>query len=326
MESQDPIEQSLNRLNLGDNQKLKERAQYYYSQCSKVPPRVFSKGMNARPIISIHLACESLGISDFDQTIATRLAMCTPPTYANTLNGVRKCLNIQPKVTMKTIGVALGCTSMIPYVEKFFEEFQARYLESLSAAKRIAAGDDLELASWKASAFYICSKALGAKLDKESLSKLCSCTSLDLTRVAKIMDEHCKDLIVQLKKENTRSARPSRKANEDDDEGQEEESEAKKKRHLKRQRTKSDLSTKENKEEDSKESQVRKKSKLDELPTDNVKTKESRPEKVSIVLEKRKAPVSGIVSMIPGQHYKDTKRYRDYVEWREAKIKAIRSV
>jgi hypothetical protein len=62
MESQDPIEQSLNRLNLGDNQKLKERAQYYYSQCSKVPPRVFSKGMNARPIISIHLACERYDI------------------------------------------------------------------------------------------------------------------------------------------------------------------------------------------------------------------------------------------------------------------------
>lgn len=62
---------------------------------------------------------------------------------------------------MKTIGVALGCTSMIPYVEKFFEEFRVRFLESLSAAKRIAAGDDLELASWKGSAFYICSKALG---------------------------------------------------------------------------------------------------------------------------------------------------------------------
>lgn len=110
---------------------------------------------------SLILYSFSLGITDFDQTIATRLAMCTPTTYANTLNGVRKCLNIQPKVTMKTIGVALGCTSMIPYVEKFFEEFRARFLESLSAAKRIAAGDDLELASWKASAFYICSKALG---------------------------------------------------------------------------------------------------------------------------------------------------------------------
>jgi hypothetical protein len=64
-------------------------------------------------------------------------------------------------VTLKTLGVALGCTSMIPYVEKFSEEFQTRYLESLSAAKRIAANDDVELASWKGSAFYICSKALG---------------------------------------------------------------------------------------------------------------------------------------------------------------------
>lgn len=58
MESQDPIEHSLDRLNLGDNQKLKERAQFFYHQCSKVPPKMFLKGINSKPTISIHLACE----------------------------------------------------------------------------------------------------------------------------------------------------------------------------------------------------------------------------------------------------------------------------
>jgi hypothetical protein len=110
------------------------------------------------------------------------------------------------------------------------------------------------------------------------------------------MDEHCKDLIVQLKKENTRSARPSRKEKAND--GQEEEDDAKNNRHLKRQRTKSDLSTKENKEEHSTASQARKKSKVDEQPIDVGKTKEKRSEKASIIPEKRKAPVSGIVSMV----------------------------
>lgn len=91
--------------------------------------------------------------------------MCTPTTYTNILKAVRKCLDIQPKVTLKTLGVALGCTSMIPYVEKFFQEFQSRYMESLSAANRLAANDELALPSWKGSAFYICSKALGVSSD-----------------------------------------------------------------------------------------------------------------------------------------------------------------
>ena len=112
------------------------------------------------------------------------------------------------------------------------------------------------------------------------------------------MDEHCKDLIVQLKNENTRSARPSRKPKAEEDDKKEEEDQTKKKRHLKRQRTKSDLSTKENNEEHSTTSQSRKRSKVDGQPTDTGKSKENKSEKPSIVAEKKKAPVSGIVSMV----------------------------
>jgi hypothetical protein len=103
----------------------------------------------------------SLGISDFDQASANKLAMCTAHTYTNILKAVRKCLDIQPRVTMKTLGIALGCTSMIPYVEKFFTEFQTRYISSLSAAEKVATDEELALPIWKGGTFYICSKALG---------------------------------------------------------------------------------------------------------------------------------------------------------------------
>lgn len=120
-------------------------------------------------------------MSDFDQTLAMRLAMCTPATYTNIMKSVRKCLNIQPKVTLRTLGVALGCTSMIPYVEKFFDEFQKRYIASLSAAKKMATSDELALPRWKGGAFYICSKSLGVSGDRVCLL---GCLEL-LTRICK---------------------------------------------------------------------------------------------------------------------------------------------
>lgn len=58
MESQDPVLHCLDRLNLGEHSKLRERSQYFYNQCSKVPPKVLSKGINSRPVVSIQLACE----------------------------------------------------------------------------------------------------------------------------------------------------------------------------------------------------------------------------------------------------------------------------
>ncbi|CAO3673363.1 unnamed protein product [Umbelopsis vinacea] len=221
------------------------------------------------------------------------------------MKSVRKCLNIQPKVTLRTLGVALGCTSMIPYVEKFFDEFQKRYIASLSAAKKMATSDELALPRWKGGAFYICSKSLGARLEKDSLAKMCSCTTIDLTRVAKIMEEHCKDLIVQLKQKNTRAARPTRGKREASDEPNEDVKENTGTKNLKRQRTKSNLSTENEMQGTSTSPQAKRKAKTDGKVDKKMDEQETAE---SIVLEERKTPVSGIVSMISGQHYKDTKR------------------
>ena len=124
---------------------------------------------------------------------------------------------------------------------------------------------------------------------------MCSCTTIDLTRVAKIMEEHCKDLIVQLKQKNTRAARPTRGKREASDEPNEDVKENTGTKNLKRQRTKSNLSTENEMQGTSTSPQAKRKAKTDGKVDKKMDEQETAE---SIVLEKRKTPVSGIVSMV----------------------------
>lgn len=120
------------------------------------------------------------------------------------------------------------------------------------------------------------------------------------------MEEHCKDLIVQLKQENTRPSRPSRgkPGNVEDGKGEKAGSD---KKNLKRQRSKSDLSTGNDNAENTPASQAKKRSKTDVKDSDKSSVKSIEP-------PKRKTAVSGIVSMVsysqvPSIKVKEMKSY-----------------
>jgi hypothetical protein len=77
MDSQDPVLHCLDRLNLGEHAKLRERSQYFYNQCSKVPPKVLSKGINSQPVISIQLACERYQLNKRKALTTHTILTCT---------------------------------------------------------------------------------------------------------------------------------------------------------------------------------------------------------------------------------------------------------
>lgn len=53
-----PIVHCLDRLNLGDNVKIKQRAEQFQGQLSSVPNKIFDKGPNLKAVICIQLAYE----------------------------------------------------------------------------------------------------------------------------------------------------------------------------------------------------------------------------------------------------------------------------
>ncbi|ORZ09275.1 hypothetical protein BCR42DRAFT_334890 [Absidia repens] len=156
-----PLNHCLERLHLGDNTKLLERAKQYQSQCaSKVPVKTF-KGPNSQHVISIQLAYESLGFYDWNSKLAPELAGCSPKAYDTTMSAVRKLLNLQSTITFDTLGVTFGSTTMATHAQDLWSTFVQQHINQLGPAQQVSVKKQLESALWKAAAFYVCAKAVG---------------------------------------------------------------------------------------------------------------------------------------------------------------------
>lgn len=53
-----PITHCLERLNLADNVKVKQRAEQFQGQLSRTPNKIFDKGPNLKSVVCIQLAYE----------------------------------------------------------------------------------------------------------------------------------------------------------------------------------------------------------------------------------------------------------------------------
>ncbi|KAI8391366.1 uncharacterized protein BYT42DRAFT_489167 [Radiomyces spectabilis] len=161
----DALLHCLERLHLDDDTQLKERALRFQQQCSRLPPKVFDAGPNCKPVISIHLAFESLEKTGWDNKLAAQLATCTKAAYENTISNVRKQLNLQPTVSFNTLTIALGCTTMIKQVEALYSTFTEKYITRLSVANRQSAKEQLQQPQWKGATVYVCAKAFGVRFN-----------------------------------------------------------------------------------------------------------------------------------------------------------------
>lgn len=158
-----PVVHCLDRLNLGDDPSLRARAESIYGQCAKVPTKIFDMGPNCRPVVAIQLACESMSQHQgWDTKLAAQLAGCTKRQYENTVSTVRKSLNLQPNVSLESLAVAFGCTTMLSKITRVWDDFGKEYLSSIPRAQRTQASHELnDVPAWKGALFFTCAKTLG---------------------------------------------------------------------------------------------------------------------------------------------------------------------
>lgn len=161
-----PLVHCLDRLNLGDDPSLRARAESIYGQCAKVPTKIFDMGPNCRPVVAIQLACESMSQHQgWDTKLAAQLAGCTKRQYENTVSTVRKSLNLQPNVSLESLAVAFGCTTMLSKITRVWDDFGKEYLSSIPRAQRTQASHELnDVPAWKGALFFTCAKTLGVML------------------------------------------------------------------------------------------------------------------------------------------------------------------
>ncbi|KAI7871630.1 hypothetical protein BDF14DRAFT_1763045 [Spinellus fusiger] len=289
----------LERLHLGDDTELLEKADHFHSQCTThVSSRVFGKGPQIKSVISIHLAYENLGRRTWDSKLAAELSGCKPSVYDSAVVLVRKSLHIVPTVSFESLAVALGCTTMMSQIQELWSTFQQTYLGQLSAAKRISAQEELTQTVWKGATVYVCAKAFGESITKGHLQSMCACSPVELTKSIKTMQEQCKTFIGALKKKSTHTlTKPSEKRKRGEDA-----------------------------ENDSTCTSASKKTKVPKEKGSTVSLTTKRLENdLPVRRLERNKPISGIVSMIPRQDYKHTQRYKEYLEWHQGLVARLSS-
>ncbi|KAI9495083.1 hypothetical protein BDB00DRAFT_815798 [Zychaea mexicana] len=314
MSGENPLFHCLDRLHLKDDQQLQDRAEYFQRQLAvNVPAKIFDKGPNCRTVAAIHMAFESLSRSGWDNSLAAQLAGCPKRAYENTISVVRKTLQLQPTVTFESLGVTFGCTTMIPHVQKLWTSFSTAYVSKMGEAQRRTAQDELNQPAWKGAVFYSCAKAFGERIAKSKLQEMCASNPTEFNRYLKAVSDVSDMELKELKKGSTVASRPrrKRKGETEDDDGDKEEKEREQQDNAengpptKRPRRGPTAATK------AKETESTSKKREKAAKSSNKKADPVLPSRD----EKKHVPVSGIVSLINRQDYRDTKRYRDYMEW-----------
>ncbi|CAO0791288.1 unnamed protein product [Mucor circinelloides] len=200
-----PITHCLERLNLEDDVKVRQRTEQFHGQLSSVPAKFFDKGPYLKVVICIQLAYESLDNLDWDIELGSRLAGCTTSAYEKALSLCRKQLDIRPTVTFEALTVALGSTTMQTPVKELWDNVVQEYPKRFTGVDKVNATKDLELAAWKGAAVFCCAKAYGETLSKDRLRTLCFCTKSELSKCIKTIEITCLAKLYELKVKSRKS-------------------------------------------------------------------------------------------------------------------------
>ncbi|RUP51604.1 hypothetical protein BC936DRAFT_147074 [Jimgerdemannia flammicorona] len=350
MSTQNPILNILVRVNLADDKKLAAKAQDLFNNISaKIPTTTFKKAPNAKPVSCIQLACEVLHIPFHPALPPHKLASCTPTIYSNILQTVRRELDLQINVTFDSLAIVFGCTTVVPQVEGLWAHFCERYIGTLNAAQVPAAKMELEKPVWKGAVFWVCCKAVTIRIDKDQLLSQCICPLADLNRQIKTIEEYCEAELERLKTAGITRKRKRKGADEateiEDTAGIEKQED---RQNLKQRKGYVEGVEEKEEEEEAKRDGGSKKKKRGG-PEGSGKGKEKAKAGIEVALETEElendvelevnttadaagvggqadVPSSGIVSMIPLQSYRNTKRYAEYVAWREETIQRLKEV
>ncbi|KAI8644702.1 hypothetical protein BD408DRAFT_412767 [Parasitella parasitica] len=291
-----PIAHCLERLNLQDDKRIKQKAVEFQGQLSSVPAKLFEKGPNCKVVVCIQLAYESLGNHGWNLELGSQLAGCKASAYEAALSKARQRLNIHPTINFEALTIALGSSTMLNPVKELWAVFDEAYQEQFTGATKLNAKKELEMPCWKGAAIYCCAKAFGEHLNKDKLHELCACTQSDLNKCIKIVEKTCVGKLIELKITTTTSARSKRSRTQSKGDAE--------------KNSDGDTSGKKKKTKKSDQKQASKQSKKSK------KRKTSAGDSEPTAPKNAAKPVSGIVSMINQQDYTTTKRFKEFDQWR----------
>ncbi|RKP10021.1 hypothetical protein THASP1DRAFT_28206 [Thamnocephalis sphaerospora] len=130
-------------LGVDDDQRAVARAQQLFAQAS-AGAGAAGRTTAATPVICLELACERLGIT-VDRRAAARLSATTAVSYARELESLRGRLGLQQaggRVTLNSLAVQFGCTTLTSHCESVFAGFRERWSAALPSAQRAASRVD----------------------------------------------------------------------------------------------------------------------------------------------------------------------------------------
>ncbi|CAG8522543.1 2011_t:CDS:2 [Ambispora leptoticha] len=194
------LESSLRSLNLAhEDSSLLDKAHEILQQVNaKDPHNTFKLGAACKPLICIQLACESLDIT-FNTKNALKLAQVSRKNYVSLVEALKSKLDMETNLTFEVLGIKFGCQPIVKQAEKMYEDFLENWANSLSAGER--ENIDWNKNIYKVAIFYSCCRALRIRVSKNDLLSSLnsySFTPVELNRLIKLVEEHCKSFIEDL--------------------------------------------------------------------------------------------------------------------------------
>ncbi|KAK9765584.1 hypothetical protein K7432_005972 [Basidiobolus ranarum] len=287
------IDHLINSLQLEQNLKVAEKAREFLELVNfKLPTASLKQGGVCKPALCVQLACESLH-EEFSQPALISLSGVPLNVYRNTLAIVKRSLSLDNQVTIDELGVQFGCTQITPSVAQLMSAFREKWSSMLTAAQLTSV--DFEQPVYIATAFYKCCKSLGVRIDKASIITICGCPNNQFNGVLKVLEQICKEEIKALEdsKKGAKTPKKKKKAQEEMD-------------------TDEPVST-ENGEKPPLENS---KTPVQKSPVKAAKPIQSDPAQIQ-------GPVSGVAAMISGIDYRHTRKYREYLNWKQSILTEI---
>ncbi|ORX99578.1 hypothetical protein K493DRAFT_335694 [Basidiobolus meristosporus CBS 931.73] len=287
------IDHLISSLQLEQNLKIAEKAREFLELVNfKIPSTSLKQGGVCKPALCVQLACESLH-EDFSQPALVSLSGVPPNVYRNTMAIVKRSLSLNTQVTVDELGVQFGCTQITPSVAQLMQSFRGKWTSMLTGAQLNSV--DFEHPVYLATAFYKCCKSLGVKIDKASVVTVCGCQNNQFNAVLKALEQICKEEIKVLEesKKSAKTPRRKKKTQEEtnpDDPAPQEQGEA--------------------------PSQPPKEA-MQKSPVKETKAP------VPTELIHKQGPVSGVAAMISGVDYRHTRKYREYLSWKQSILNEI---
>ncbi|KND00495.1 hypothetical protein, variant [Spizellomyces punctatus DAOM BR117] len=190
------IEDAAEKLGLNLNKRLLGKCSELFRVAhSRNAAACLGKYLSCLPFVCIHLACELEHEMFPYQRVISQLKV-PASQYSSALSKVRSILEIaSPPTTFHSLGVRIGATQMIPAADLLLEAFKANYGATLSAVQRRRIdwdGPDIIVAI-----FFVCCKTV-MKLGKREASALAS-NPTQFSNFVQLIEEHCKEEIKELK-------------------------------------------------------------------------------------------------------------------------------